>query len=216
MELQACASRKGHAGGARLLRSNAFCPFLCPRILPSPSPPRLLLRFGASSCVGAVAKGGGGGARAEGGGGGGSEATAGAAVGLGAATVAAGCVAAGGGPASTMVSTVKGPPGSGVAEFFLLSALSERVSGFPALSIAINPIFRSFFSIGRAVQSISRKYMPFTRNRIGTHFFLTFAAGLSLTTLFYRGFALKIKDFRRALLLCLREYWSIGAVESGV
>ena len=45
MELQACASRKGRAGGARLLRSNPCCPLHCPETLPCPSPLRMFLRF---------------------------------------------------------------------------------------------------------------------------------------------------------------------------
>ena len=60
----------------------------------------------------------------------------------------------------------------------------------------------SFRSDVRCSREAANK-LPFTRNRIGHYFFLTFAAGISLTNLFYRGFALKIKDFRRALLLCL-------------
>ena len=105
MELQACASRKGRAGGARPLRSFETCPLLCPDTLPCPSPPRMLPRFGDCSLLGAAAEGGGGGARAEGGCGGWSEAEGGrggSAAARGDGWRAAWPVAAGGGPASTM------------------------------------------------------------------------------------------------------------------
>ena len=69
------------------------------------------------------------------------------------------------------------------------------------------PSVETIFSIPCVKPAQRRAFMYLRqKNRIlSTHFFLTFAAGISLTNLFYRGFALKIKDFRRALLLCLRE-----------
>ena len=125
----------------RRLRSFETCPLLCTDTLPCPSPPRMLSRFG--DCMMRRCCGGGRRWRArrgrwwrwergEGRRGGGSAAA------RGDCWRAAWRRAAGQRP--PWVSTVKGH------------------QGLAAISIAINPIFRSFFSIGRAVQSISRKY----------------------------------------------------------
>ena len=115
-----------------------------------------------------VAKGGGGGGgRDEGGGGGGSAAREGAAaVDDWARRLLAGCVAAGGGPASTMVSTVKGPPGSGVADFFCCRR-------FPSVE--------TIFSIPWVKPAKRRAFTYLRQNNriVSTHFFLTFAAGIS-------------------------------------
>ena len=127
MELQACASGKGRSGGPRRLRSFETCPLLCTDTLPCPSPPRMLSRFG--DCMMRRCCGGGRRWRARRGRwwrwergerrrGGGSAAA------RGDCWRAAWRRAAGQRP--PWVSTVKGPPRSGVAEFFLLSALSER------------------------------------------------------------------------------------------